>query len=340
MTHDQREAFEMATQVVVMNEGRIAQQGPPEEVRTRPCGGVCSGVSGRMNPKHGVTTIDCDYVFPRSRPHFSRHGRRPRGISSKTRPPTRSRVSSTALTRAGKKPENVEFLIVTHVHLDHAGGTSALLEHCPRATVLAHPRAARHLIDPSKLEGAARQVYGDAIFEKLYGRLAPIPSARVREMEDGASLRLGSRELRFIHTRGHANHHFSSTTRVRRILTGDSFGLAYPALQHKGHFIFPTTSPTHFDPLEAKASLDKILATGAERAFLTHFGEIGNLPEAARQLREHLDFSEKLLEEATRSAEPDAALPTLLRGSPARLLQNDTERARTRRKGNLGFIEI
>ena len=156
------------------------------------------------------------------------------------------------LKKEGLKPEDVQYLIITHVHLDHAGGSSALLKACPNAVLLAHPRAATHIIDPTKLIKSARLVYGESAFEKLYGEIEPVASARVRVMNDGETVQFGSRNLHFFYTRGHANHHFCILdSGSEGIFTGDSFGLAYPALQKNGLLIIPSTSPTDFNPDEA-----------------------------------------------------------------------------------------
>lgn len=214
-----------------------------------------------------------------------------------------------ALKEHGMSPEQVRYLIVTHVHLDHAGGSSALMKVCPQATLLAHPRAAVHLIDPTRLVKSARQVYGDSVFEELYGEIGPIESSRVRVMEDGEKLSFGSRDLTFFYTRGHANHHFCIFDSFSKgVFTGDSFGLAYPILQREGLFIFPSTSPTDFNPEEARLSIQRILQTHPERVYLTHFGELKTVKEAANQLIEHLNWSERLLEKAIRSGEPDDRL--------------------------------
>jgi len=204
-----------------------------------------------------------------------------------------------ALRAQGLSPEQVEYLIITHVHLDHAGGTHALMEACPRAKLLAHPKAAPHMMDPSKLVASATRVYGEVAFQKLYGQMGPIHAARVQVMGDGEELKFGSRTLRFFYTRGHANHHFCIfDSGSQGVFTGDSFGLAYPALQHHGLFIFPSTSPTDFHPEEALASVDRIQNCGANRAFLTHFGEVRDLTSAASQLRYHLEFSAELMNRA------------------------------------------
>ncbi len=206
-----------------------------------------------------------------------------------------------ALEEAGRTPDQVEAAIITHVHLDHAGGSSALLAACPNATLLAHPRAAPHAIDPSRLVASAMQVYGEENFRRLYGEIHPIPAERVRVMADGEVLEFGRRRLTFFYTRGHANHHFcvyDSTT--NGVFTGDSFGIAYPRLQARGPFIFASTTPTDFDPDEARASVDRILSTGADRIYPTHFGEFTNLRDGADQLRADLDVSELLRDRVAR----------------------------------------
>ena len=147
-----------------------------------------------------------------------------------------------ALDDHGLTPAQVAYIIITHVHLDHAGGTSALAAACPDATVIAHPRAAPHVIAPERLVESASAVYGATEFKRLYGTIEPVPADRVRSMEDEEVLAFGARELTFLHTRGHANHHFcvaDSATGV--IFTGDAFGLAYPALQR----VWPLRSAVH-----------------------------------------------------------------------------------------------
>jgi len=203
----------------------------------------------------------------------------------------------------GYYPEQVRWIIVTHAHLDHAGGAGVLASYCKNAQVLAHPRAARHLIDPSRLEMSARKVYGDESFEALYGkRLEGIPPARVVPMEEGSEVELGRSRLQFFHTRGHANHHFCVLdSSLSTVYTGDAFGLRYPSLQGQGLFVLPSTSPTDFDGVEALKTIDRILALSVKSYYPTHFGQVGEVQEAAEQLRVHLEFSIRLLEEATHS---------------------------------------
>lgn len=255
-----------------------------------------------------VITIDCDYVAPKFAASYLLVDQgRACFIETNTTHAVPRLLA--ALKEQHLRPDQVEYIIITHVHLDHAGGASALMEACPNAKLLAHPRAVPHVIDPSKLIRSARHVYGDRVFEELYGQIDPIPSGRVRAVEDGEEVSFGSRTLRFLHTRGHANHHLCVLDVMEStIFTGDTFGLAYPAIQDKGVFIIPSTSPTDFDPDEARKSIERVLNSGAKRVFLTHFGEVRELAEAARQLHEHIDFSERVLNEATALAEPDDAL--------------------------------
>jgi glyoxylase-like metal-dependent hydrolase (beta-lactamase superfamily II) len=255
-----------------------------------------------------ITTVDCHYVLPQFAAAFLLiEGDRAAFIETNT---SRARPHLlAALAAAGLSPEQVDHVIITHVHLDHAGGASALMESCPAATLLAHPRAAPHAIDPSRLVASARKVYGDEAFDQLYGQINPIAADRVRTFQDNETLTWGARTLRFLHTRGHANHHFCILDeREEAIFTGDAFGLCFPALQAGGLFVFPSTSPTDFDPDEARKSVRRIVETGARRAFLTHFGEVTDLAGAASQLIAHLDRAEQLRDGAAASDQPDAAL--------------------------------
>lgn len=214
-----------------------------------------------------------------------------------------------ALADRGLRPDQVRYLIITHVHLDHAGATATLAGHCPNATVIAHPRAARHVIDPGKLVAGASEVYGESEFARLYGAIEPVHESRVRSMDDDATLDLGTRRLRFLHTRGHANHHFCIVDESSSsVFTGDAFGLHYPALQKSGTFAFPSTSPSDFDAPLARESIARLAELGMTRMFPTHFGEVTAIHEAAEQLVRQLDFAEELMLEAEESEVSDDKL--------------------------------
>jgi glyoxylase-like metal-dependent hydrolase (beta-lactamase superfamily II) len=205
----------------------------------------------------------------------------------------------TKLEELGIPREKVDYVIITHVHLDHAGGASALLQACPNAKLLAHPKAARHMVHPERLIESSKLVYGEEPFMKLYGQIDPIEESRVKVMLDGETLSWGKRNFTFLYTRGHANHHFCIfDSQTNAIFTGDSFGIAYPKLEGGRQFIFPTTTPTDFHAEEAQRSLDLIVNTGATCAYLTHFGGIENLKAHAKFLSKGIVLSQSAILEA------------------------------------------
>lgn len=218
-----------------------------------------------------------------------------------------------ALDAEGLSVSQVRYVICTHIHLDHAGGAGTLMAACPEATLLMHPRAAPHAIDPSRIVAGASAVYGEERFAELYGTIEPVAAERVRALEDGATVPFGTGELTFLHTRGHANHHFCVLC-GDGIFTGDSFGIVYPALQQQGVFAFPSTTPTDFDGPAAHASIDRILATGAKRAWLTHTGEQTELAQIAEQLHRQLADYEAVLDEADASELEGPALEAFCGG--------------------------
>jgi len=255
-------------------------------------------------------TVDCQYIAPHIMASFLvRSGQAACGwIDSST--PTSVPHLLRALAADNVARDAVTHIVITHVHLDHSAGCAALASACPNAQVLAHPKAVAHLVDPSKLERSARQIYGDVDFEALYGaRLEPVPASRITAVHDQAQVALGDKTLGILHTRGHANHHLVvHDTLTGEVFAGDSFGLAYPLLQSRGQLSIPSTSPTDFDAAEARKSVRAIMALQPSEVYVSHFGRVMDIEAAAAQLLHHLDFSEALLESAVRCAEPDAAL--------------------------------
>ncbi len=206
-----------------------------------------------------------------------------------------------ALSEAGKKPEDVRYVVVTHAHLDHAAGASALMAACPNAALVAHPRAARHLIDPARLVQSATAVYGEERFRALYGTISPIPKERVRILQDGEAIDLGPAKLTAHFTAGHANHHFVvDDPAMETVFTGDSFGVVYPAAQKHGRFALPSTSPTNFDAAEARRSIEKILSLRERTVHPTHFGVYSDAAIIAAQLVRFIDRAGAWVEEAAR----------------------------------------
>jgi glyoxylase-like metal-dependent hydrolase (beta-lactamase superfamily II) len=174
---------------------------------------------------------------------------------------------------------------------------------------LAHPRAAKHLIDPRKLVEGATAVYGAARFAQLYGELAPIPKERVRALADGETFLLGDAQLRALHTYGHAFHHFVvDDPATDTVFTGDTFGLVYPALQQHGRFALPSTSPTGFRAAEAHKSLDLVLRLWRRWVCPTHFDAYDDAPTIAAQVRRFVDRAARWVEEGSRGDETPAQL--------------------------------
>lgn len=215
-----------------------------------------------------------------------------------------------ALAEQGMTPEQVDYVIITHVHLDHAGGTSALVKACPNATVLAHPKAARHLIDPSRIIAGATAVYGAEVFAERYGVIEPVPEDRVRAKEDGETVVWGSRTLTFLHTKGHASHHFCiHDSGENAVFAGDAFGLSRMSSMRPGPaFTVCTSSPPEFDPEEARLSVARILGTGAAWAYLTHYGYFDDLQVRAAQLLRSIDDMERIGREAAATSLSGEAL--------------------------------
>lgn len=196
--------------------------------------------------------------------------------------------------------EAVDYVMPTHVHLDHAGGAGALMRELPNAKLVIHPRGARHMIDPSGLIAGATVVYGEDAMRATYGEILPVPESRVIVAEVDADrdfeLRLGNRRLLFIDAPGHAKHHYAIWDEASRgWFSGDVFGLSYRELDHAGrNYLVPTTSPVQFDPAAWSTTLDRILATRPEHIYLTHYGRVDAAAELADDLREGLAVYQQL----------------------------------------------
>lgn len=238
----------------------------------------------------GITAIDTEYVRPLlDASHLIVEDGRAAFVDTGTNHSVPLLLD--ALAKAGVEPADVDYVFLTHVHLDHAGGAGELMARLPRAQAVLHPRGARHMIDPARLVQGSIGVYGEARFRALYGDIRPIPAERVQVAEDAVSFRLGGRELTCLHTEGHARHHYVLWDPASRgVFTGDSFGMSYRELDtDNGPFIFPTTTPVQFDPEAAHAAIDRIMGLAPERAFLTHYSEVRNLPKLAADMHRRID---------------------------------------------------
>jgi glyoxylase-like metal-dependent hydrolase (beta-lactamase superfamily II) len=161
----------------------------------------------------------------------------------------------------------------------------------PNAHLVAHPRGARHMVDPSMLWAGASAVYGEETMQREYGRLRPVPAERVIESADGYVVDLQGRPLLCLETPGHAKHHQAIyDERARVCFTGDTFGLSYRELDTvAGPFILPTTTPVQFDPAALHASIHRLLALKPEAMYLTHYGRVEMVSKLAEDLHEQID---------------------------------------------------
>jgi glyoxylase-like metal-dependent hydrolase (beta-lactamase superfamily II) len=276
---------------------------------------VSTSSTSSTDPRHSRTTIDCDARTEAFTAAYLRIGGDECAFIETETSLARPRLLA-ALAASGRAVEDVRWVVVTHAHLDHAAGAGGLLAACPRATLLAHPRAAKHLIDPTKLIRSATAVYGEERFAKLYGKIEPIPQERVRALGDGETFDLGGATLQVHHTAGHANHHFViDDPATSSVYTGDAFGLVYPALQKGGLFALASTSPTNFDAREARISVDRVRALGETYACLTHFGASSAIDGIAEQLHAWIDRADAWVEEAARGTETVDEITVRLRSA-------------------------
>lgn len=225
--------------------------------------------------------------------------------------------------------ECVDYVLLTHVHLDHAGGAGMFMQKFPNATMVVHPRGAPHMIDPSKLWAATIAVYGEQTARKAYGEIVPVPAARVIHATDGSSVALNGRKLEFIDTPGHARHHVCiRDTRSGHMFTGDTFGLSYRELDRDGlMFSFPSTTPTQFDPPALHASIDRILSFHPEAVYLTHYAQVRDVPRLGADLHRLIDAHVALAESARALAAGKERLSRLEAGMTELVLQERQRQA-------------
>ena len=239
---------------------------------------------------HGIFAIDTGFVRPRfDAAYLVTEAGRAAYVDTGTNDALPRLLG--ALDARGLAPQAVDYLIVTHVHLDHAGAAGLLMQHLPNAKLVVHPRGARHMIDPSALLDGARAVYGAEEVARTYGKLQPIPAERVLTTGDGMTLALAGRPLHFIDTPGHARHHHCIwDERSRGWFTGDTFGLSYPEFEApRGRYLLPTTTPVQFEPEALKASVARLLEREPACMYITHYGRVAEVPRMATQMIEQID---------------------------------------------------
>ena len=237
----------------------------------------------------GITAIDADYVRPGlAASHLVVDHGRAAFVDTGTTLSLPNLLA--ALEAKHVAPAEVDWVLTTHVHLDHAGGAGALMRELPNARCAVHPRGARHLAEPAKLIAGSIAVYGEERYRALYGEIVPIDESRLFVPDDGARIALGNRELELIHTPGHALHHYCIVDAAHELIfSGDTFGISYRDFDVDGRaFIFPTTTPVHFDPDALCASIDRLMSRRPKSIFLTHYAEVHELGRLSGELKDRV----------------------------------------------------
>ncbi len=181
-----------------------------------------------------------------------------------------------ALTRLGIGPGDLATVVVTHIHLDHAGGAGDIAAMFPAAQIVVHQRGARHLADPSRLMAGARMVYGDAL-ERLFGVLSPVPAERIVALDDVGTVDLGGgRRLDSHYSPGHAKHHVGLVdSDTGDLYVGDAAGVYLPDTGD----VRPATPPPDFDLETALASIRRFATLRPARLLFSHFGPVAQVSE-------------------------------------------------------------
>lgn len=240
--------------------------------------------------EHGIYGIDTDYLRPQlAAMHLIVENGRAAFVDTGCSSSLPNALS--ALARLGIPLVNVDYVILTHVHLDHAGGAGAMMQAFPNARLVVHPRGVRHMADPSRLMQGTIAVYGAEATRRLYGEVLPVDARRITEAPHGMRILLAGRELLCLDTPGHARHHIAIVDRQSgHIFSGDSFGISYRQTDTDGRqFIFLTATPVQFDPEPMHASIDLLASYRPEAVYLTHFSQIRDVAPKALDLHRLVD---------------------------------------------------
>ena len=207
------------------------------------------------------------------------------------------------LGEAGLAMSDVTALLLTHIHLDHAGATGTLVRENPRLRVYVHEKGAPHLINPDKLLASATRLYGDAM-DRLWGEVAPVPTDAIIRLRGEERVSAGGRDLDVAYTPGHASHHVSYFIRDAGVaLVGDTAGICVVP----DGYVLPPTPPPDIDLEAWGESLTRIARWGPDTLFLTHFGPSASVAPHLSALADHLELAGRLVKESlTREASDEA----------------------------------
>jgi len=190
-----------------------------------------------------------------------------------------------SLARKGIQVGDVSHVLLTHIHLDHAGVTGTLVRENPAIEVFVHERGATHMVDPAKLMASATRLYGEADMERLWGEFLPVPAGNIRALRGGETIAVAGHDMEVAYTPGHASHHVSYFDRASRVaFVGDTAGI-----RRQSPYVMPPTPPPDIDLELWVESEDRILAWDPDTLFLTHFGPFHGARVQFQQLRENIE---------------------------------------------------
>ena len=240
--------------------------------------------------EHDIYSVDAQYVRPKHAAiHLILENGRVAFVDSGCNDSIPNALR--ALDELRVSVDSVDYVMLSHIHLDHAGGAGTMMKLFPNARLVVHPRGAWHMAKPARLMESVATVYGIEETRRLYGEVLPIDASRIIEAKHETSIDLAGRKLLCLDTPGHAKHHIAIVdSKSGHIFSGDTFGLSYPELDTDGRqFIFPTTTPVQFEPQAMHASIEMLMSYRPQAIYLTHFGQICDVAAKALDLHRMID---------------------------------------------------
>ena len=240
--------------------------------------------------EHDIYSVDADYIRPK---HAAIHLILENGRVAFVDTGCNDSIPNAlrALDELGVSVDSVDYVMLSHIHLDHAGGAGTMMKLFPNARLVVHPRGAWHMAKPARLMESVATVYGIEETRRLYGEVLPIDASRIIEATHETSIDLAGRKLLCLDAPGHAKHHIAIVdSKSGHIFSGDIFGLSYPELDTDGRqFVFPTTTPVQFDPQAMHASIEMLMSYRPQAIYLTHFGQTCDVAGKALDLHRMID---------------------------------------------------
>ena len=274
--------------------------------------------------EHDIYSVDAEYVRPK---HAAIHLILENGRVAFVDTGCNDSIPNAlrALDELGVSVDSVDYVMLSHIHLDHAGGAGTMMKLFPNARLVVHPRGAWHMAKPARLMESVATVYGIEETRRLYGEVLPIDASRIIEATHETSIDLAGRKLLCLDAPGHAKHHIAIVdSKSGHIFSGDIFGLSYPELDTDGRqFVFPTTTPVQFDPQAMHASIEMLMSYRPQAIYLTHFGQTCDVAGKALDLHRMIDAHVAI---ALREKKAGAERHARIRAGLDELLLEETKR--------------